>query len=173
MNILKNNDMPRKTRAVRLITVCLIGVASIGLSAFSLRFNNSSRSEALALFAGTWEAKYKGTTFFTVHLTLANGTLGGTSVLGERWAILEDGELIPDGSELSTHKILEATATGKKLLLKISGNKVGEDNSSEVVRVELTLTGGDQAEGRVVPIGSDSGTPSPQKVAWLFHRIGQ
>ena len=173
MNILKTNDTRKKTGASRLIAVCLIGAASIGLSAFSLRLNNASHSEDLAPFAGTWEAKYKGTAFFTVHLTLANGTLGGTSVLGERWAILEDGELIPDGSELSTHKILEATATGKKLLLKISGNKVGEDNSSEVVRVELTLTGGDQAEGRVFPIGSDSGTPSPQKVAWLFHRIGQ
>ena len=172
MNILKSNDTSKKTRVVRLIAVCLIGAASIGLSAFSLRLNNS-RSEDLAPFAGTWEAKYKGTTFFTVHLTLTNGSLGGTCVLGERWAILDDGELIPDGSELSTHKILEATATGKKILLLISGNKVGEDNSSEVVRVELTLTGGDQAEGRVVPIGSDSGTPSPQKKAWLFHRIGQ
>jgi len=172
MNILKSNDTSKKTRIVRLIAVCLIGAASIGLSAFSLRLNNN-RSEDLAPFAGTWEAKYKGTTFFTVHLTLTNGSLGGTCVLGERWAILDDGELIPDGSELSTHKILEATATGKKILLLISGNKVGEDNSSEVVRVELTLTGGDQAEGRVVPIGSDSGTPSPQKKAWLFHRIGQ
>lgn len=173
MNILKTSDTRKKTRAIRLITVCLIGAASIGLSAFSLRLNNANRSEDQALFAGTWEAKYKGATFFTVHLTLANGSLSGTCVLGERWAILDDGELIPDGSELSTHKILEATATGKKLLLMISGNKVGEDNSSEVVRVELTLTGGDQAEGRVVPIGSNSGTPSPQKKAWLFHRIGQ
>ena len=34
MNILKNNDTRRKTRAVRLIAVCLIGAASIGLSAF-------------------------------------------------------------------------------------------------------------------------------------------
>jgi hypothetical protein len=173
MNILKINDTRKKAQASKLIAVCLIGAASIGLSAFSLRLNNGSHSEDLAPFAGTWEAKYKGTAFFTVHLTLTDGTLGGTSVVGERWAILEDGELIPDGSELSTHKIVEATATGKKLLLKISGNKVGEDNSSEAVRVELTLTGRDQAEGRVVPIGSNSGAPSPQKVAWLFHRIGQ
>lgn len=172
MNILKNNDMSKKTRAVRLITVCLIGAASIGLSAFSLRLNNVSRSEDLALFAGTWEAKYKGATFFTVHLTLANGSLGGTCVLGERWAILDDGELIPDGSELSTHKILEATASGKKLLLKISGNKIGDETSSEVVPVELTLTGGDQAEGRVVA-GSNSDTPPPQKKPWHFQRIGQ
>jgi len=171
MNILKNNDTSKKTRAVRLITVCLIGAASIGLSAFSLRLNNASRSEDLALFAGTWEAKYQGATFFTVHLTLANGSLGGTCVLGERWEIV-DGELIPDGSELSTHRIVEATVSGKKLLLKISGNKIGDENSSEVVPVELTLTGGDQAEGRVVA-GSNSDTPPPQKKPWHFQRIGQ
>ena len=171
MNILKNNDTSKKTRAVRLITVCLIGAASIGLSAFSLRLNNANRSENPALFAGRWEAKYQGATFFTVNLTLANGSLGGTCVLGERWTIV-DGEFIPDGSELSSHKILEATASGKKLLLKISANKIGDENSSEVVPVELTLTGGDQAEGRVVA-GSNSDTPPPQKKPWHFQRIGQ
>jgi beta-lactamase regulating signal transducer with metallopeptidase domain len=169
MNILKKNDTSKRARAVRLITVCLIGVASIGLSAFSLRLNNTSRSEDLEPFAGTWEAKYKGSTFFTVHLTLTNGSLGGTCVLGERWAILDDGELIPDGSELSAHRIMEATASGKKLLLKISGNKIGDENSSEVVPVELTLTGGDQAEGRVA--ASDSDPTPPQKKPWHFQRI--
>lgn len=171
MNILKTNDTRRK-RAVRLIAVCLIGAASIGLSAFSLQLNNPSRSENLALFAGTWEAKYKGTTFFTVHLTLTNGILGGMCVLGERWAILADGELIPDGSQLSTHKISEATASGKKLLLKISDNKIGDESSSGVVPVELTLTGRDQAEGRVVA-GSDSDMPPPQKKPWHFQRVAQ
>lgn len=172
MNILQNKDTRKKARAARLIAVCLIGAASIGLSAFSLRLNNASHSEDLALFAGTWEAKYKGAAFFTVHLTLANGSLGGTCVVGERWAVLADGELIPDGSELSTHKILEATASGKKLLLKISGNKIGGETSSEVVPVELTLTGGDQADGRVVA-GSNSDTPPPQKKPWHFQRISQ
>jgi beta-lactamase regulating signal transducer with metallopeptidase domain len=171
MNILKNKDTSKKTRALRLIAICLIGAASLGLSAFSLRLNKASRSEDLALFAGTWEAKYKGATFFTVRLTLANESLGGTCVLGERWAILADGELIPDGSELSTHKILEATASGKKLLLKISENKMGDETSPDVVPIELTLTGGDQAEGRVVA-GSNSDTPPPQKIPWHFQRIG-
>ncbi len=171
MNILKNNDIREKTRARRLITICLIGAASIGLSAFSLRLNNASRPDDLALFAGTWEAKYQGTPFFTVHLILANGSLGGTCVLGERWEIV-DGEFIPDGSELSTHKIVEATASGKKLVLKISGSRIGDENSSDVVPVELTLIGGDQAEGRVVA-GSSSETPPPQKKPWHFQRIGR
>ena len=172
MNILKNKETRKKTRALRMLTVCLIGAVSIGLSAFSLRLNNDSRSEDLARFAGTWEAKYQGTPFFTVHLTLANGNLGGTCIVGERWAITDDGEFIPDGSELSTHKILEATASGKKLLFKISGNKIGDESSSEEVPVELTLTGGDQAEGRVVA-RSNSDTPPPQKKPWHFQRIGK
>jgi beta-lactamase regulating signal transducer with metallopeptidase domain len=172
MNILKNNDAGKKTRAVRLIAVCLIGAASIGLSAFSLRLNEARGSEDLARFAGTWEAKYKGTAFFTVHLTLANGGLAGTCVVGERWAVTDDGEFIPDGSELSSHKILEATAAGKKLLFKISRNKIGDETSSEGVPVELTLTGGNQAEGRVLA-GSNSDTPPPQKKPWHFQRIGQ
>ena len=105
-----------------------------------------------------------------VRLMLTNGSLGGTCVPGERWAILDDGELIPDGSELSTHKILEATASGKKLLLEISGNKIGDESSSEVAPVEFTLSGGDQAEGRVVE-GSSSDTPPLQKRPWQFQRI--
>ena len=172
MNILKNNNTSKRTRVVRLITVGLIGAASIGLSAFSLRLNNASRPEDLAPFAGTREAKYKWAAFFTVHLTLANGGLGGSCILGERWAILDDGELIPDGSELSTHKILEATASGKKLLLKISENKMGDETSSDAVPVELTLTGGDQADGRVVA-RANSDTPPPQKIPWHFQRIRQ
>jgi beta-lactamase regulating signal transducer with metallopeptidase domain len=173
MKILKNNGTPTKTRAMRWITVGLIGAASIGLPAFSLRLNNASSPEGPARFAGTWEAKYQGTTFFTVHLTLANGSLGGTCVVGERWAILEDGEFVPDGSELSTHKILEATASGKKLLVKIAGNKIGDDeNSPEFVPLELTLTGRDQAEGRVVA-GPNSDAPPPQTKPWNFQRVPQ
>jgi hypothetical protein len=141
--------------------------------AFSLRLNNASRPEDLTRFAGTWEAKYQGTAFFAVHLRLANGSLGGTCVLGERWAILEDGEFIPDGNELSTHKILEATASGKKLLVKIAGNKIGDDeNSSGFVPLELTLTGRDQAEGRVVA-GPNSDAPPPQTKPWNFQRVTQ
>jgi hypothetical protein len=164
MNILKTKDT-YQARAFRLMAVCLIGVASIGLSAFSLRLDNDSRLKDLAEFAGTWEAKYQGATFFTLHLRITNGSLGGTCVHGERLTLV-DGELIPDGSELSTHKILEASVSGKRLLLKI-----GDENSSDTFPFELTLTGTDQAEGKIV-VASDSGTPPPKK-PWHFQRIGQ
>jgi len=74
--------------------------------------------------------------------------------------------LIPDGSKLSNHKIVEASVSGKKLLLKI-----GDENSSDAFPLEFTLTGADQAEGRIV-VASDSGTPPPKK-PWHFERIGQ
>jgi beta-lactamase regulating signal transducer with metallopeptidase domain len=165
MHILKNNDIGKKTRAARLIAVCLIGAASIVLSAFSLRLNNAGRSEDLAPFAGTWEAKYQGTTFFTVHLKLINGSLGGTCVHNDRleWV---DGELIPTGSEFSTEKILEASASGKKLVMKI-----GKENSSDGVPLEFTMTAPGQAEARITA-PSDSGTP-PQKKPWHLQRVPQ
>jgi bla regulator protein blaR1 len=164
MNILKTNDARDKTWPIKLIVVCLIGAASIGLSAFSLRLN-TGHSEDLTPLVGTWEAKYQGTTFFTLHLNLANGSLGGTCGHGERLTLV-NGELIPDGSKLSTHKIVEASISGKKLLLKI-----GDENSSDTFPLELTLTGADQAEGRIV-VASDSGTPPPKK-PWHFQRVGQ
>lgn len=164
MNILKNNDTRKKTRAFRLIAVCLIGAASIGLSAFSLRLN-TSHSEDLTPFAGTWEAKYQGTTFFTLHLKLTNGSLGGTCVHNDRleWV---DGDLIPTGTEFSTEKILEASSSGKKLLMKI-----GNENSTEGFPLEFTLTAPGQAEAKITA-PSDSGTP-PQKKPWHLQRIGQ
>jgi beta-lactamase regulating signal transducer with metallopeptidase domain len=162
MNILKNNDMCRKARPIRLIAVCLIGAASIGLSAFSLRLN-TSHSEDLTPFVGTWEAKYQGTTFFALHLKLENGSLGGTCDYGERLTLV-NGELIPDGSKLSSHKIVETKLSGKKLLLKLEGNE-----SSSTFPLEFALTGADQAEGRIV-VASDSGTPPPKK-PWHFVRV--
>jgi beta-lactamase regulating signal transducer with metallopeptidase domain len=164
MNILKNKDMRKKTRAIRLIAICLIGAASIGLSAFSLRLN-TSQSADVTPFVGTWEAKYQGTTFFALHFKLENGSLGGTCDYGERLTLV-NGELIPDGSKLSTHKIVETKLSGKKLLLKLEG-----DENSSTFPLEFTLTGADQAEGRIV-VASDSGTPPPKK-PWHFVRIGQ
>ena len=165
MNILKNNDTRKTTRAVRLIAVCLIGAASIGLSAFSLRLTSTNNSAELEQFAGTWEARYQGTMFFTLHIKLTNGSLSGTCVHNDRLGWV-DGELIPTGSAFSTEKILQASSSGKKLLIKI-----GNENSTDGVPVEFTLTAPGQAEGRITA-PSDSGTP-PQKKPWLFQRIGQ
>jgi len=165
MNILKNNDTRKTTRAVRLIAVCLIGAASIGLSAFSLRLNSTNKSAELEQFAGTWEARYQGTTFFTLHIKLTNGSLSGTCVHNDRLGWV-DGELIPTGSAFSTEKILEASSSGKKLLIKI-----GNENSTDGVPVEFTLTASGQAEARITA-PSDSGTP-PQSKPWHLQRVGQ
>jgi len=166
MNILKTNHAGgKRARVLRLAAVCLIGVVSLGLSAFSLRLTSTSNSADLEQFAGTWEAKYQGTTFFTLHLKLANGSLGGTCIHTDRleWV---DGDLIPTGNELTTDKILKASGSGKKLVLKI-----GDGNSSDGFALEFTLTAPDRAEAKV-PVPSDSGSP-PQKKPWHFLRIAQ
>jgi hypothetical protein len=166
MNILGTKSaFGKKTRVLRLIAVCLVGFVSLGLSTFSLRLTSTNNSAELEQFAGTWEAKYQGTTFFTLHLKLTNGSLGGTCVHNDRLAWV-DGELIPTGSEFSTEKILEASSSGKKLLMKI-----GNENSSDGFPLEFTLTAPGRAEAKITA-PSDSGTP-PQKKPWRLQRIGQ
>jgi len=164
MNILKTCKVGgRRTTALRLIAVCLVGGVSLGLSAFSLRVSSSNNSAELEQFAGTWEAKYQGTTFFTLRLKLTNGSLGGTCVHNARMALV-NGELIPDGNEFSTDKILETSASGKKLLIKI-----GDGNSADVIPLEFTLTATGQGEAKVIG-ESDSGAP-PQKKPWHFQLV--
>jgi bla regulator protein blaR1 len=164
MNILKTRKLGgKRTQALRFIAVCLVGGVSLGLSAFSLRVSSDNNSADLQQFAGTWEAKYQGTTFFTLHLKLTNASLGGTCVHNDRLAWV-DGELIPTGSEFSTEKILEASSSGKKLLMKI-----GNENSTDGFPLEFTLTAPGQAEAKIIA-PSDSGTP-PQKKPWHLQRV--
>lgn len=81
MTILKANDRHgKKILGIRLIALGLIGSAFLGLSAFSLRVTNKTKSEHLAEFAGTWQSEYKGKAFFTLQLKLTDGSLGGTCV---------------------------------------------------------------------------------------------
>jgi hypothetical protein len=89
--------------------------------------------------------------------------LGGTCVHNDRleWV---DGELIPTGSEFSTEKILVASGSGKKLLMKI-----GNENSADSFPLEFTLTAPGQAEARITA-PSDSGVP-PQKKPWHLQRV--
>ena len=112
MNILKNNDTRKKTRAVRLIAVCLIGAASIGLSAFSLRLNSTNSSRGTGAVCRNLGGKISGQTFFTVHLTL-DERVSRRNMCSQRSPGIGRRGIDPDGSELSTQKILEATAPGK------------------------------------------------------------
>jgi hypothetical protein len=66
--------------------------------------------------------------------------------------------LIPDGDEVSTGKILETTASGKKLLIKSAGG-----NSTDLIPLELTLTSTDQAEAIRIWLRSSSTEP-----AWVI-----
>lgn len=164
MNILKTCKVGEKRRyALRLIAVCLVGCISLGLSAFSLRVSSTNNSADLEQFAGTWEAKYQGTTFFVLRLKLTNGSLGGTCVHSARLALV-NGELIPDGNESSTDKILETSASGKKLRIKI-----GDGTSADVIPLEFTLTATGQGEAKV--IGESSSGAPPQKKPWHFQRV--
>jgi beta-lactamase regulating signal transducer with metallopeptidase domain len=168
MNILKTRKASRTwARASRLVAACLVGIVSLGISAFSLRLTAFNGSEDLARFAGTWETKYKGQAFFTLKLEAANGTLAGTCVHVTRVAVLADGELIPGTEETTTDQILEVRSYGEKLLLKIA-----DGDNSHGIELEFTLTAKDQGDGIVFVRPSSDGPPPPKK-PWHFQRVSR
>jgi beta-lactamase regulating signal transducer with metallopeptidase domain len=166
MNILNASKASKKwARAIRLTTACFVGAVSLGISAFSLNVASGSTPAELQKFAGTWEAKYNGKTFFTLKLEVKDGALTGSCIHTER-VTLVDGELIPDGEANTTDRVLEAHASGQKLTLKIGDGS----SSSDAIPLEFSLTGKNEGEGRVIG-ESSTGTPPPKK-PWHFQRVG-
>lgn len=119
---------------------------------------------ALDQFAGSWQSKYQGRTFFTLNMAVKDGLLTGTAVHSTR-ITSQNGELVPDSDDNATDKILEAHASDGKLLLKIED----PEDPSEPMPLELRLTAQNQAEGRVVTDGQ-SGAPQQTK-PWRFVRV--
>ncbi len=164
MNILNTNQKSRTwARALRLTAACLVGAVAISISAFSLRLAAES-SHDQSQFAGTWETKYKGRTFFTLNLKMVNGVLAGTTVHCKSvgWV---DGEIVPDSDDSITDPILETHSSGRKLMVKISNGP----NDPDPISVELTLTGKDQADGRLI-VDKSPNAPVQTK-PWHFQRI--
>ena len=162
LNAAKASD--KWARASRVMAACLVGAVSLGIAAFSLNIDSANTASDLQKFVGTWEAKYKGKTFFTLKLTMKDGTLGGTCIHVERLGWI-DGELIPTSDEITTDRVLEAHASGQKLSLKIDH---GTD-STDAFPFELTLIGKNVGEGKVIG-KSSSGAPDQEK-PWHFQRI--
>jgi len=164
VNILKGNDGGRKwVRAFKLAAVCLVGTVALGISVFSLKLAAQSATD-LKHFAGTWECKYKGRTFFTLKMAVKDGTLGGTAIHSTRVSWV-DGEIIPDSNETTSDKIFETHASGEELLIKIADGP----NDSDPISLRFTLTGKDEAEAKLV-VEKQPDAPTQTK-PWHFQRV--
>lgn len=144
MNILRTTNTNKKwTRALRLAVACCMGALALGISAFSLQLAAQSAAD-LGRFSGIRETKYKGRTFFTLNLKVTDGVLGGTAVHCTRVAWVY-GELIPSSDETTTEKILEAHASGQKLMIKTADGSC----ESDPISLEFNLTAKDKADAKL------------------------
>jgi beta-lactamase regulating signal transducer with metallopeptidase domain len=164
VNILKTTNASRKwTRALRLLIVYVVGAVALGISVFSLKLAAENATD-LRQFAGTWECKYKGRTFFTLKMAVKDGVLGGTAVHSKRVSWV-DGEIIPDTDETTPDRIFDTHASGQELMIKIADGP----NDSDPIALSFKLTGKDEAEAKLI-VEKQPDAP-PQKKPWLFQRI--
>lgn len=165
MNILRtsNNGSRKWARTLRLMAVCLVGAVALGISAFSLRLGAENAND-LKRFAGTWECKYKGKTFFTLKMALKDGVLGGTAVHSTR-VVWVDGEIIPDTEETTNDRIFDTHPSGQELVIKIADGP----NDADPISLIFKLTGKDEAEAKLI-VEKQPSEPE-QKKPWHFQRV--
>ena len=110
----------------------------------------------LQQFAGTWQAKFDGKIFQTITLELHDGQMTGTAS-GMHIELNKSGELTAAEATGTSDPIAEARLAGNALLLTVK-----EKNSEDTVQFEMTLTGANEAEIRLVA-PADAGSPKPWK----------
>jgi hypothetical protein len=165
MNILKTGNAGSLwARALRLTAASLVGTVALAISVFSLKLAAENATD-LKQFAGTWECKYQGRSFFTLNMAVEGGVLGGTAIHPTRVAWV-DGELIPGTEEMTRDKIFDTHASDHELLIKIAD---GPD-SSDPIQLNFKLIGQGEAEVMSV-IEETSEGPPPQKKPWHFQRV--
>lgn len=116
----------------------------------------------LRQFAGEWKTEYQGHAFITVVLKEEAGKLVGACQHSRSINWDKHGQLTIVSEELAEDQIVSATAAGKTLSLVI-GNS---DDPEDPVKIALTLTGADEAEGVLVGLPPDV----PKQRPWLFKR---
>ena len=149
-----------RARMDKPILAALILLASMLALAQS---NPSSATPDLKPFAGTWKAEFKGHPFLILSMREQNQQLVGTCMHSRSINWGRDGELTIVSEETTDDKILDARASGTKLVVKIAN----ADSPEEVVTIELKLLGNDQAEGRLLNLPPDT----PRQKPWLFKRV--
>jgi len=133
-----------------------VRIAATVLAAASLTATASAAGKG-EKFAGTWEAKAKGTVFLVLKIR-AGDKISGTMKSGPV-QMNEKGELLDVGPpEDQENPIFFATPEGDKLIFNC------QDDQEDVMQFELKLTGKDAGELRIVD------KDHPDLKAFTVHR---
>ncbi len=135
-----------------LAPICLLIAACLAVPAILAQ----AIPPTLQQFAGTWQARFDGRVFQTITLEMRDGQLTGTAS-GMHIELSSSGELTQAEATGISDPIAEARLAGNALLLTIR-----EKNSEDTVQFEMTLTGANEAEIRLVA-PADAGSPKPWK----------
>jgi hypothetical protein len=113
-------------------------------------------------FIGEWKTEYQGHAFLTLVLREEGGKLVGACQHSRSINWDKRGQLTIVSEELADDEIVSATAAGKTLSLVI-GNS---DDPDDPVKIALTLTSADEAQGVLLGLPPDVSKQRP----WLFRR---
>ena len=126
---------------MRKIKIGLMAVLFVLVAPLSAQDNSAQANN----FAGTWQGSFKGTVFCVLRLNADSG-ISGTLSPG-KIATNEDGDLTEaePSSPDATYPILNPKIDGKVLSFEWK-----EDSGDEVLKLEMNLTGNNEAEMRFV-----------------------
>src|SRR5262249_7582270 len=105
---------------------------------------------------------YKGQSFITFKIKSVNGVLGGSCIHVDQLTMVND-DLIPSSDKFVEQEIVQAKAFGNKLDLRIGGH--------DSIHFELTLKGGNDAEGAAPAREPSSAQGPPMKKPGHFERV--
>ncbi len=119
----------------------------------------------LQQFAGLWSTKHNGHAFITLALREQGGKLVGNCRHSRSINWDQLGELTVVSEEFTDDEVLSATASGKTLSLVIAN----ADDPDTPVKIGLTLSGADQAQGVLLDLPPDV----PRQKPWVFQRVSR
>ena len=159
MNLIAHDHRFRRTKAQALTLATLALLLMLGHAASSLAIEPTSTEADLLPFVGTWQAKFKGKVFLTIKLEKQQARLAGTTS-HTQIELDKDGELISAEEHEGRDPIVDA-----KLISGILRITTKDEESQDTIQCEITLTGTDQAELRIL---TPPEVPAPKP--WKLER---
>ena len=153
------NHWYRMTLGYRMtLAACLLGMAIVSLTQAAAGLTTPDPSDG---FVGTWRAQFQGKTFLVITLANADGKLSGT-ISHTSMQLDKNGELTSAEQKDGQDRISDCAVTGD--VLRFTSQDQGSADSTSF---EMTLSGGDHAQLRLLGARPDGAAPKP----WSLVRV--
>jgi LssY C-terminus len=140
------------------LAACFLGMGMLWLTQAAAGLTTPDPSDG---FVGTWQAQFQGKTFLVITLANPDGKLSGT-ISHTTIQLDKNGELTSAEQKDGQDRISDSAVTGN--VLRFTSRDQGSEDTTSF---ELTLTGGDHAQLRLLKAPPDSAAPKP----WSLERL--